>query len=622
MDYKYDVFISYSRRDYVDDNKQIIEGNPVSAIKKVFDDNNITYWFDEEGIYSGQAFVEVITDAISESKCFVFVSSHWSNESKWTRSEILEAFDANKTIIPFKIENVDYHRSLKFYLRQYDFITFYDNHSDALAELVRSVNKVKADIEEQERKAFLEREKENIKQEIETKSKDYLLQREQLSVIEKSIWEKESELGISQKECPVCGRSTDIMSSFCEACGWSFHFLSGISKEYDLTESKGLTKLRANWKLIDAYLESKKQVTTLNALLQSKNEEIGQLEKDKNLYPEKLNSLQKDLAANKEETERLQKELKTKEDLLQSKDDEIQSISRRLDDEMKQSSDIKHNLESQLQKSQSEYAALKRQYDEDKKYIEEVKKKEKEEEAKRLAKEEEKRKGFRLFTVNGVTFKMIRVEGGTFQMGATSEQGRDARNEEKPIHTVTLSDFMIGETEVTQELWEAVMDDNPSCFKETKNPVERVSWKLCKEFIKKLNILTDQKFRLPTEAEWEFAARGGNKSQHFKYSGSNEIDKVAWYEGNSGNKPHPVGSKKANELGLYDMSGNVWEWCEDWYGVYTYASQTNPKGSVQGSNRVGRGGSWSNSASGCRVSLRVGRSPGSRSETLGFRLAL
>ena len=153
-------------------------------------------------------------------------------------------------------------------------------------------------------------------------------------------------------------------------------------------------------------------------------------------------------------------------------------------------------------------------------------------------------------------------------MGATSEQGEDADSDEKPAHQVTLSDYYIGETEVTQALWKAVMGTNPSNFKGDSNPVEKVSWNDCQEFIRKLNSLTGRTFRLPTEAEWECAARGGNQSKGYKYSGSNKIKDVAWYDGNSKDKTHAVKTKPSNELGLYDMSGNVNEWCWDLYGAY------------------------------------------------------
>ncbi|MBQ7238667.1 MAG: SUMF1/EgtB/PvdO family nonheme iron enzyme [Bacteroidales bacterium] len=225
-------------------------------------------------------------------------------------------------------------------------------------------------------------------------------------------------------------------------------------------------------------------------------------------------------------------------------------------------------------------------------------------------------------TVNGVTFKMIFVKGGTFKMGATREQGIDADDDEKPAHSVTLSDYSIGQTEVTQALWKAVMGSNPSYFKGDNLPVEQVSWNDCQEFIKKLNQLTGKTFRLPTEAEWEYAARGGNKSKGYKYSGSNAIRDVAWYYGNCGSKTHDVATKQPNELGLYDMSGNVWELCQDWKGSYSSTSQTNPVGPSFGSFRVNRGGSWIDNSFCCRVSCRRNFKPDYSYYFLGLRLVL
>ena len=225
--------------------------------------------------------------------------------------------------------------------------------------------------------------------------------------------------------------------------------------------------------------------------------------------------------------------------------------------------------------------------------------------------------------VKGVAFKMVKVAGGTFQMGATSEQGKSARKNEKPVHSVTLFDYYIGQTEVTQELWQAVMGSNPSYFTgDNQRPVENVSWNDCQEFIEKLNRLTEKNFRLPTEAEWEYAARGGNKSRGYKYSGSNDADAVAWYDKNSGGKTHPVAQKQSNELGLYDMSGNVLEWCQDWYGNYSSNSQTNPTGASEGSYRVMRGGGWNYYARLVRVSSRDCGTPDGRGSYGGFRLAL
>ena len=232
--------------------------------------------------------------------------------------------------------------------------------------------------------------------------------------------------------------------------------------------------------------------------------------------------------------------------------------------------------------------------------------------------------GIQTFTVNGVTFKMVAVKGGSFTMGATSEQGRYTDDDEKPAHKVTLSNYYIGETEVTQALWKAVMGSNPSDFKGDNLPVETVNWNECQTFIQKLNSLTGKKFRLPTEAEWEYAARGGSKSKGYKYSGSNTIGDVAWYSSNSSDKTHPVKTKQPNELGIYDMSGNVWEWCQDWYSssYYSSAPSNNPTGPTSGSERVLRGGGWSNGAGDCRSSFRDIYSLEFSSNFRGLRLVL
>lgn len=242
---------------------------------------------------------------------------------------------------------------------------------------------------------------------------------------------------------------------------------------------------------------------------------------------------------------------------------------------------------------------------------------------------EEEAKRPKSFVVNGVLFEMIRVEGGTFTMGATPEQGSDAYDNEKPPHKVTLSDFYIGQFTVTQELWTAVMGNNPSRFKGVNLPVENVCWDdpghpkySCQEFIRKLNKLTGKQFRLPTEAEWEYAARGGKLCKGYKYAGSDNLGEVAWYSDNAGRTTHPVGQKKPNELDIYDMSGNVFEWCQDWWGDYSSGNQTNPKGPASGSYRVRRGGSWDGVARRCRASYRDYRSPSFRCNYLGFRLAL
>ena len=224
--------------------------------------------------------------------------------------------------------------------------------------------------------------------------------------------------------------------------------------------------------------------------------------------------------------------------------------------------------------------------------------------------------------LNRLVENMVYVEGGTFTMGATAEQEDDFWDNEKPTHQVTLSDFYIGKYEVTQAEWQAVMGTNPSHFKGDNFPVERVSWYDCQEFIRKLNEMTGKNFRLPTEAEWEYAARGGNKSGGYKYAGGNDVDNVAWYRGNSGDKTHPVGTKRGNELGLYDMSGNVWECCQDRYGDYSSSHETDPTGPATGSNPVLRGGGWYYGARDCRLSSRVKGLPGIGGDEQGLRLAL
>lgn len=256
---------------------------------------------------------------------------------------------------------------------------------------------------------------------------------------------------------------------------------------------------------------------------------------------------------------------------------------------------------------------------------------------KEAAEQEAKRKAFlqdRIIHVRGLSIVMKPVEGGTFWMGAqrTEPYGQnydeEAYDKESPVHSVMVDSFYMSETVVTQALWKAVMGDkskNPSFFEGDNLPVEQVSWKDCFGFIRKLNHMTGENFRLPTEAEWEYAARGGNvgnQSYGNKYSGSDIIDNVAWYDGNSGIGTHAVKTKFPNELGIYDMNGNVWEWCQDWYGSYNNDPQINPKGPSDGSYRVLRGGGWGDNARGCRVSDRHAHGPDRRFDYVGFRLVL
>jgi formylglycine-generating enzyme required for sulfatase activity len=216
---------------------------------------------------------------------------------------------------------------------------------------------------------------------------------------------------------------------------------------------------------------------------------------------------------------------------------------------------------------------------------------------------------------------MILVEGGTFQMGATSDQGTDCSKDELPVHSVQISDFYMLKTEVTQELWLAIMESNPSLNKRSNQfPLENVSRVDVEAFIQRLNFLSCKNYRLPTEAEWEYAARGGKKNRHFLYSGSSDANLVSWNNVNSSGKSHIVGTKQANEIGLYDLSGNLWEYCSDWYAPYSAELKVNPKGPAIGAEYVVRGGSWAGSSWLCRNSLRFHFSTDFKSPYVGFRL--
>lgn len=239
-----------------------------------------------------------------------------------------------------------------------------------------------------------------------------------------------------------------------------------------------------------------------------------------------------------------------------------------------------------------------------------------------------------IFSQKKVPTEMVVVEGGTFMMG--SDEGM---NNERPVHSVTVSSYLIGKYQVTQELWQYVMEDNPSYFKGKRRPVEKVTWYDAVEFC---NILSEMEglekaysgagknikcnfnsngYRLPTEAEWDFAARGGNKSKGYKYSGGHTANSFAWYFDNAGEQTHDVGKKKPNELGLYDMSGNVWEWCWDWHNDYSYNAQIDPKGPASGEEKVMRGSSWIGDKERCRIASRAYELPTTAFGYIGFRLA-
>ncbi len=222
--------------------------------------------------------------------------------------------------------------------------------------------------------------------------------------------------------------------------------------------------------------------------------------------------------------------------------------------------------------------------------------------------------------VTGMVF--VWVEGGCYEMGCgdwTDSCGSD----ESPVHEVCVDGFWMGKYEVTQGQWQQIMGSNPSYFKTGDNyPVETVSWNDCQNFINKLNSQSGSTFRLPTEAEWEYAARSGGREE--KYAGGNDLDGLGWYSSNSGSHTHEIGTKAANGLGIYDMSGNVYEWCQDWYAFNYYAGspRDNPKGPSTGSYRVSRGGAWSHNAQNCRAAKRYNGGPDRKYDNMGFRVVL
>ncbi len=217
---------------------------------------------------------------------------------------------------------------------------------------------------------------------------------------------------------------------------------------------------------------------------------------------------------------------------------------------------------------------------------------------------------------------MVYIEGGTFIMGVSADENYWGAERARPAHRVTVSGFYLCRYETTQALWQKVMGKNPSLYRGTNHPVESVSWNDIQEFIRKLNALTGRHYRLPTEAEWEWAARGGKHSQGYRFSGSNDIDDVAWYKGNTQDRHKPVGTKRPNELGLYDMSGNVYEFCGDGYAPYTTQNQTNPCPEAADGEHPLRGGSFVAGTFDCLCSDRSSQSPTYSHNHLGFRLAL
>mgnify|MGYP001508575757 FL=1 len=345
MKYKYDVFISYSRRDYVDENYNVIPGNAIAEIQNVFDENGITYWFDKDGIYSGQEFIEIITGAIAESKMLIFISSKHSNESIWTAGEIFEALDGEKAIIPVKIDNSQYNKKFKLLIRPLDYIDYQENPQNALKDLLRAINKVKEDIAQKQREEEklrqekeAEAKKEKIKEEISILAKDcQRLTLQQIDVVNQ-IFEKQTYIGNTTKICPICDKEVSISSNFCSRCGWTFPILYYIdgNDTYQLDE-KQLSVARTNWRSINMVSE----LQTIKSNLEIENQ---RLQRSLLQATEDCNSMNENLKKNESAIQKAKIEIKQMQILNKESDSRIKELEFSIIESTRENEKIKNDL--------------------------------------------------------------------------------------------------------------------------------------------------------------------------------------------------------------------------------------------------------------------------------------
>ena len=345
MKYKYDVFISYSRRDYVDESYNVIPGNAIAEIQNVFDENGITYWFDKDGIYSGQEFIEIITGAIAESKMLIFISSKHSNESMWTAGEIFEALDGEKAIIPVKIDNSQYNKKFKLLIRPLDYIDYQENPQNALKDLLRAINKVKEDIAQKQREEEklrqekeAEAKKEKIKEEISILAKDcQRLTLQQIDVVNQ-IFEKQTYIGNTTKICPICDKEVSISSNFCSRCGWTFPILYYIDRNdtYQLDE-KQLSVARTNWRSINMVSE----LQTIKSNLEIENQ---RLQRSLLQATEDCNSMNENLKKNESAIQKAKIEIKQMQILNKESDSRIKELEFSIIESTRENEKIKNDL--------------------------------------------------------------------------------------------------------------------------------------------------------------------------------------------------------------------------------------------------------------------------------------
>ena len=479
---EYQVFLSYSRKDYLDENNKPIQGNEISKIMEALSNANIKCWIDRDGIFGGDTYTEKLSSVIKSVPVFLFISTTNSNASKYASREIAIADEYGKKIIPVKLDTSSYNESTRFHLTDVSHIDYWKNPETEIGNLISAIEKALKDINDKEKR------------------------------------EKEAQ---EQR-------------------------LANLEQQRKLQEQERIVQ---------------EKISQIKAQIEAEDNRKAQQEKVFSTKTYELEIARLDL----EKTEKRIKQLR--EDLMETK-----------------RSYVNNEMETET------------------------------------------------FTVDNVVLNMRYVKGGSFAMG--NDKGCE---DERPIHSVSINGFLIGETVVTQELWEKVTGTTIQQQRDLANPswpmkgegrdypMYYVSWEECQSFIRKINEilkhkLFGRKFRLPTEAEWEYAARGVMTDK--EYGGDNRIGDVAWYRKNSRGQVHPVKIKQANEFGLYGMCGNVWEWCQDWYGIYPNDKLDNPQGPSNGIYRVCRGGSWRSNDSNCRVSYRNYNMPNFRNVNLGFRLVI
>lgn len=566
---KHDVFISYSRKDYVDEHKNIIPNNDVSKIKDALTKAGITYWFDEEGIYSGENFVEKIVTNIESAKIFLFLSTANANKSPWTCKEIASADEFKKHIIPVRIDSSPYNKKVLFRISDLDYIEYYNNPQKGIDDLIKSIKSYLDEFAAKERrkKEELQLQKELAEQRLQEEQRR-LVSEIKLSCM--TLNNEETKLELDREKLFLKAREIkdssqrDAIICLIKA-GGAIH--QKYQTEHDLLTTEN-EKLKSTCSEIP---KKEEQIFTLTQKLKESESYINELQ-------ETISSLNEpphfppgtNVKGGKNNEERRPFNwVRYYAIIISMASIALCIIALR---------PIMYPNAAIVEPDSTAFSSA--------------------------ITDSVCSNGEQNFIVNNVKFTMVPVHGGTFAMRTASKKTDSQPG--KATQPVTLSSYYIGKTEVTQALWEAVMGTNPSYYKGDNRPVENVSWNDCQEFIGKLNSVTGKQFRLPTAAEWEYAASGGHKSKGYEYSGSDSILSVAWFCGSSNNKTQNVATKLPNELGIYDMSGNVWEWCQDSNGKF----------------RAHRGGSWYNKAEDCRLPARYSSLPSRHYNFLGFRLAL